>query len=108
MLVQIEFLKEMQKQFFDMNTEYQRHLKSKEKAEAKKQREEEKQLQRSSLKYSLRIQLILEQLDEATKESFRAGWSDGAIKLSEAELKQVDDFYTLVNPQRAGNTRYVY
>ena len=94
----------MQKQFVDLNTEYQCHLKARQKVEDQKRRDEEKLKQRGSIQYCLRIQLMLEQLDDATKESFRSG-SDGAAKLSDAELKHVDDFYNLVNPQRAGNPR---
>ncbi len=70
-----------------------------------KRKKEEKQLQRSSLAYCLRVQFMLEQLDEDTKQSFRNG-SDGAVQLTVTELKQVDDFYNLVHPQRPGNTRY--
>ena len=94
----------MQKQFVDLNAEHQRHFKARQKVEDQKRRDEEKLKQRASIQYCLRIQLMLEQLDDTTKETFRSG-SDGAIKLSDAELKQVDEFYNLVNPQRAGNPR---
>lgn len=104
-LVQIDFLHELQKQFSDLNLEYQRHLKSKLKSEEKRHKEEQRQIQKSSLRQCLRIQTILEQLDGATKEAFRSG-SDGAIKLTEDEMKRIDDFYELVNPKRPGNPKY--
>ena len=95
----------MQKQFSELHSEYQRHLKAKLRGEEKRKKEE-RQLQKTSLAYCLRIQLILEQMDEETKKAFRNG-SDGAVQLSETELKQIDEFYNLVHPQRPRNARYV-
>ena len=103
-LVQIDFLRDLQKQFAEMNLEYQKHLKSTQKAKDKRKKEEESATRKSSIEYSLRVQVILDQLDESTKTCFRNG-SEGAVKLTDSELKQLDDFYHLVNPQRPGNPR---
>ena len=105
-LIQVDLLRELQKQFADLSTEYQKHSKKKLKAEEKQKKDVERDMQKSSVQFSLRIQYMLNQLDETAKDHFSAG-INGAVKLTEAELTQLDDFYVLLNPQRSGNSRSV-
>lgn len=104
-LIQVDLLRELQKQFADLSTEYQKHSKKKLKAEEKQKKDAERDIQKLSIQFSLRIQYMLNQLDETAKDHFSAG-INGAVKLTEAELTQLDDFYVLLNPQRSGNSRY--
>ena len=101
--IQVEALRELLKQFENLNAEQQKAVKRKQKAEEKLQRETEREQSRDMIEYALRVQQLLQQLDDPTKDLFRNG-IDG-VTLTEAELTQIDEFYELINPARPGNAR---
>lgn len=102
--IQIETLRDLSSTFQELQLTYQKEQKKQQKTEERLRKEAEKDSQKSLLRYSLRVQGILNLIDDAAKEALRAG-SDGAVELSEPELKQLDEFYELVNPSRPGNDR---
>lgn len=102
MSIQIDTLRDLALAFQEMYASYQKEMKKQQKIEDKHRRDAEKETQRSLLKYSLRIQGLLNLVDDTAKEALRAG-TDGAVKLSESDLTQLDKFYDLVNPTRPGN-----
>eukprot|EP00731_Ephydatia_muelleri_P005941 Em0003g189a len=104
-LLQLELAKELQKQFVTFNDSYQKTKKKQQKAEKQQQREAERDLQKSALAYSVRVQNLLAGLDEVSKPDFRKG-TNGAVQLTEDELTQLDDLYQLLVPTRISNADY--
>ena len=104
--MQIEILSELFVSFQQIHEEYQKELKKRQKAEEKHQKDAEKASQQDLLRYCLRVERLLNLIDNTAKEAFRTG-SNGAVVLSEAELTQIDNFYDLVTPIRAGNDKFV-
>ena len=100
--IRVDTLHDLISGFQQFREEYQKEMKRRQKTEDKQRRDHERDVHRSMVRYSLRIQQLLNYFDDDAKEAFRTG-TDGAIILSEAELTQLDELYCLLNPTRAGN-----
>ena len=80
--------------------------KKKLKQEKMQQKESEQEVVKSTISFILRMQYLLNNMDDTNRENFRDG-TDGAEQISEAELMQMDEFYHLINPSREDNPRYL-
>lgn len=103
--LQLELIKDLQKQFTTLQSEYQKSRKKQQKADRQAARESEKEAERRAVMYTLRVQDILTNMGENDKDNFRSG-SNGAVLLSEAELSQLDELYKILTPTRQGNASY--
>ncbi|CAI8027881.1 Caprin-1 [Geodia barretti] len=103
--IQLEMVKDLQKQFAAVTTEYQKLRKRQQKLEKQQQKDAEKDNMRKVLGYSFGVYHLLDSIDEVAKEHFAAG-SNGAVQLTDSELGNLDSLYRLLAPSRAGNPSY--
>lgn len=102
---QLEMLKDIQKQLNGLGTEYNKIKKKQQRQEKAQQREQQREIERTAISGALRLQLVLNSLDENAKEDFQNG-ANGAVRLSKTELEQLDDWYQLINPSRTDSEDY--
>lgn len=99
----LEFARDLQKQFLTINTDVEKLLKKQ-----AKRGKTEKQLQEvKRVKEVLQLQGLLDNLGSDTvRQDFQTG-KHGAIVLTEENLEQLDELYKLISPTRDGETDYL-
>jgi hypothetical protein len=103
--IQVEALRELLMSFQQIKDDYQKETAKEQKLEEKRQKEMERQSHLNLLRYFLKIERLLNSIDDEVKGSLCSGELDG-VTLSEVELTQIDQFYDLLNPERPGNSKY--
>ncbi|XP_064400637.1 caprin-1-like isoform X2 [Halichondria panicea] len=103
--IQLELIKELQKQFTTLQSDFQKSRKRQQKADRLAARESEKEAERKAVVYTLRIQDLLTNMGDEDKDNFRTG-TNGALLLSESELFQLDEVYGILTPSRQANPSY--
>ncbi|XP_051570923.1 caprin-1-like isoform X2 [Myxocyprinus asiaticus] len=97
----LEFARELQKNFMALNVEIQKTVKKMARREQLKREEAE----RKRLKAVLEVQYLLDQLGE---ESVRRDLTQSSVEaplLTESELTALDEFYKLIGPERDSSVR---
>ena len=103
--IQLELVKDLQKQFTAATLDCQKIRKRQQKLEKQQQKDAEKENIKKVLAHSFGVFQLLEGFDEETKEHFSAG-TNGAVQLTETELGNLDSLYRLLAPNRPGNPSY--
>ncbi|ELT92363.1 hypothetical protein CAPTEDRAFT_169720 [Capitella teleta] len=92
----LELARELHKSFQTMCTDIEKVAKK----QAKREKFERTQREVSRTKELLKLQSLLDSMgDETVRENFQTG-ANGAIKLSEEQLEQLDELYKLISPSR--------
>jgi caprin-1 len=92
----LELARELQKNYQSMSSDIEKSSKKL----AKREKFERTQRDVSRTKELLKLQSLLDSMgDETVRESFKNG-TNGAMKLSEEQLEQLDEFYKLISPSR--------
>lgn len=99
----LEFARDLQKQFQAISTDVEKLLKKQ-----AKRGKSEKQLQEvKRVKEVLQLQSLLDSMGSDTvRKDFQTG-KHGAIVLTEENLEQLDELYKLISPSRDGETNYL-
>lgn len=98
----LEFAKELQKQFLSIQVEAEKLLKK----QLKRETHERQQQEIRRIKELLAIQNLLDSMgSDAVRSDFKDG-KQGALKLSEDNLNQLDELYKLICPSRDAETKY--
>ncbi|CAH1786665.1 unnamed protein product [Owenia fusiformis] len=92
----LEFAKELQKQFLQISADIEKQNRKQKKRDAM----ERQNVELRRVKEMLQIQNLLDCMgSESARADFTTG-KNGACVLTEANLKQLDDLYKLINPSR--------
>lgn len=97
----LEFARELQKNFMALNVEIQKTVKKATRREQMKREE----VERKRLKAVLEVQYLLDQLGEESVRRDLTQCSGEAPALTESELNGLDEFYKLIGPERDSSVR---
>ncbi|XP_055057335.2 caprin-1a isoform X1 [Misgurnus anguillicaudatus] len=97
----LEFARELQKNFMALNVEIQKTVKKASRREQMKREE----VERKRLKAVLEVQYLLDQLGEESVRRDLTQCSGEAPALTESELNGLDEFYKLIGPERDSSVR---
>ncbi|KAK2146087.1 hypothetical protein LSH36_634g00074 [Paralvinella palmiformis] len=98
----LEFARELQKQFQTISNELEKAMKKK----AKRDKIERQEHEISRIRELLKLQELLSNMGaEDVREDFKKG-SRGAVGLTDENLEQLDELYKLITPTREGETGY--
>ncbi|XP_065104932.1 caprin-1a isoform X3 [Paramisgurnus dabryanus] len=97
----LEFARELQKNFMALNVEIQKTVKKATRREQMKREE----VERKRLKAVLEVQYLLDQLGEESVRRDLTQCSGEAPALTESELIGLDEFYKLIGPERDSSVR---
>lgn len=101
-LQNLEFARELQKQFTSIHNEVEKFLKR----QAKKEKMERQTLEVKRIREILKLQNLLDSLgSDKVRSDFQTG-KHGAVVLTEDNLNQLDELYKLISPSRDGETNY--
>lgn len=93
----LDFARELQKQFAQLSVEYQKHLKKQAKRDQLVQQEAQHSGNVSRVKEVLELQNLMENLSEDVRTDFLNG-SNGAVTLVPEDFVHIDEFYKLITP----------
>lgn len=98
----LEFARELQKQFLSIQAEAEKLLKK----QLKRETHERQQQEIRRIKELLAVQNLLDSMgSDEVRSDFKDG-KQGAVQLSEDNLNQLDELYKLISPSRDGETKY--
>ncbi|KAL4224651.1 positive regulation of dendritic spine morphogenesis [Mactra antiquata] len=98
----LEFARELQKQFQGINTDNEKVLKK----QAKREKLEKQIQDIKRVKEVLQLQTLLDNMgSDSVRKDFQTG-KHGAIVLTEENLEQIDEFYKLINPTRESSNDF--
>lgn len=92
----LEFARELHKQFLQINQEHEKMMKK----QAKREKAERQALEIKRISEILQVQSLLDSLGgDKVREDFKTG-KHGAVVLTEDNLSQLDEFYQAISPSR--------
>ncbi|KAH3885861.1 hypothetical protein DPMN_009859 [Dreissena polymorpha] len=99
----LEFARDLQKQFSSINSDAEKLLKK----QAKRGKSEKQMQELKRIREVLQLQGLLDSMGtDVVRQDFKTG-KHGAIVLTEENLEQIDELYKLVSPVRGGDTDYL-
>ncbi|XP_052800601.1 caprin-1-like [Mya arenaria] len=102
-LTNLEFARDLQKQFSSINADAEKLLKK----QAKRGKSEKQLAEVRRIKEVLQLQALLDSMgSDNVRQDFKTG-KHGAIVLTEENLNQIDELYKLVSPTRDGEGDYL-
>lgn len=97
----LDFARELQKQFAQLSVEYQKHLKKQAKRDQLVAQEAQHTGDVGKVKEVLELQNLMENLSEDVRTDFLNG-SNGAVTLVEEDFTRIDEFYKVITPSAEG------